>query len=194
MAIWLKLSRQSGSILDGKLAQFNLTQHIRLARKKADELPAERIRTIKSREADGDPAYGTPRVTAELNEGVKSWQRVNRKRVTRVMHENLLAGVRLRRRVRTAVPERSDHEVSDLVKRDFIADVLNQKYVGDITYLPLSDGSNLYLATVIGFASRKLAGWAVSNHMRVELIEDALKDAALTRGTLDVRRSPCHTP
>ena len=37
----------------------------------------------------------------------------------------------------------------DLLKRDFTAPAANQRYVGDITYLPLSDGENLYLATVI---------------------------------------------
>lgn len=155
-----------------------------MARQEADALLAERIRMIQSREAGGDPAYGAPRVTAELNEGVNSWQRVNRKRVARVMREHQLAGVRLRRRVRTTVPERSDQKVSDLVKRDFTANEPNRKYVGDITYLPLAEGSNLYLATVIDCASRKIAGWAVAGHMRVELIEDALKDAARTRGTL----------
>lgn len=55
---------------------------------------------------------------------------------------------------------------------------------GDITYLPLSDGSNLYLATVISCCSRKLAGWAVADHMRTELFTDALKAALADRGSL----------
>ena len=44
----------------------------------------------------------------------------------------------------------------------------NQRYVGDITYLPLADGSNLYLATVIDCFSRRLAGWAIAEHMRTD--------------------------
>ena len=60
----------------------------------------------------------------------------------------------------------------------------NRKYVGDITYLPLADGSNLYLATVIDCCSRKLAGWAVADHMRTELVTDALKAALAERGSL----------
>jgi transposase InsO family protein len=51
--------------------------------------------------------------------------------------------------------------VPDLLRRDFIAPVPNQVYVGDITYLPLADGSNLYLATVIDCFSRRLVGWSV---------------------------------
>jgi transposase InsO family protein len=46
--------------------------------------------------------------------------------------------------------------VPDLLRRDFTAAALNQRYVGDITYLPLADGSNLYPATVIGCFSRRL--------------------------------------
>ena len=55
---------------------------------------------------------------------------------------------------------------------------------GTPTYLPLADGSNLYLATVIDCCSRKLAGWALADHMRTSLVEDALKAALGERGTL----------
>ena len=60
----------------------------------------------------------------------------------------------------------------------------NRRYVGDITYLPIADGSNLYLATCIDLGSRKLAGWQVADHMRTELVEDALRAAARDRGSL----------
>lgn len=56
--------------------------------------------------------------------------------------------------------------------------------MGDITYLPLACGKNLYLATVIDCYSRKLAGWAVADHMRTDLIEAALLNAKGTRGSL----------
>jgi transposase InsO family protein len=56
-----------------------------------------------------------------------------------------------------------------------------RKCVGDITYLPLADGTNLYLATVIDCYSRRLVGWAVADHMRTSLVTDALT-AAATRG------------
>jgi transposase InsO family protein len=57
-------------------------------------------------------------------------------------------------------------------------------YVGDITYLPLATGSNLYLATVIDCCSRRVTGWAIADHMRTELVEDALHAAAALRGSL----------
>ena len=56
---------------------------------------------------EADKAYGAPRVTAELNDGAPPSERVNHKRVARVMAERGIAGIRLRRRVRTTVPEPS---------------------------------------------------------------------------------------
>jgi transposase InsO family protein len=152
----------------------------RAERAAADEELAERIRVVH----EADKAYGAPRVTAELNDGAPTEERVNHKRVARVMAEHGIAGIRLRRRVRTTVPEPSDAKAPDLLKRDFTASVPNIKYVGDITYLPIADGTNLYLATVIDCCSRKLAGWAIADHMRTELVEDALKAALGIRGSL----------
>ena len=93
-----------------------------------------------------------------------------------------IAGVHLRKRVRTTVPEPSHQKVPDLLKRDFTADAPNERYVGDITYLPVGDGEFLYLATVIDLRSRRLAGWSIAGHMRTELVTDALEAAAATRG------------
>jgi transposase InsO family protein len=152
----------------------------RAERAQADRLLAEQIRAIHTQ----DKAYGAPRVTAELNDGAAASDRVNHKRIARVMRQHGLAGLRLRRRVRTTIPEPSAHKVPDLLKRDFTAPAPNTKYVGDITYLPLADGSNLYLATVIDCCSRRLAGWALADHMRTDLISSALLDALATRGSL----------
>ena len=156
----------------------------RAERAAADEQLAARIRVVQDPAQGGDKAYGAPRVTAELNDGAELSERVNHKRVARVMATHGLAGIRLRRKVRTTIPEPSDQKVPDLLKRDFTAEQINTKYVGDITYLPLADGSNLYLATVIDCCSRKLAGWAIADHMRTSLVEDALKAALADRGSL----------
>lgn len=156
----------------------------RAERAGADEALADRIRVVQDPAAGGDRAYGAPRVTAELNDGAAPAERVNHKRVARVMAEHGLAGIRLRRRVRTTIPEPADQKVPDLVGRDFTAATINTKYVGDITYLPLADGRNLYLATVIDCCSRKLAGWALADHMRTDLVTDALKAALADRGSL----------
>ena len=152
----------------------------RAARAAADAQLAERIRTIH----EEDRTQGAPRITAELNDGAPPDRRVNHKRVARVMREHAIAGLRLRRRVRTTIPEPADQKVPDLLSRDFTAPAPNQRYVGDITYLPLADGSNLYLATVIDCYSRRLAGWAIAEHMRTDLVTDALNAAHGTRGSL----------
>jgi transposase InsO family protein len=84
--------------------------------------------------------------------------------------------------VRTTIPELTDHKVPALLKRDFTAAALNRRYVGDSTYFPLADGQNLYLATILDCYSRRLVGWAIADHLRTELVEDALTAAAATRG------------
>ena len=151
------------------------------ARAAADEALAERIRRVH----DEDNTYGAPRITAELNDGVPDDDRVNHKRVARVMRGAGIAGYRRKRRVKTTVADPANQKVPDLLGRDFTAAQVNTRYVGDITYLPLGTGSNLYLATVIDCCSRRVAGWAMAEHMRTELVEDALKAAAALRGSLD---------
>jgi transposase InsO family protein len=131
-----------------------------------------------------DNTQGAPRITAELNDSAPAGERVNHKRVARVMRLEGIRGYVKKRRVRTTIPEPSGQKYPDLLKRDFAAERPNERYVGDITYLPLADGTNLYLATVIDCYSRRLVGWAITDHMRTELVENALKDAAATRGGL----------
>ena len=152
----------------------------RAARQAADQALAERIRAVHNE----DNTYGAPRITAELNDGVPEAQRVNHKRVARVMRTNGIAGYRRRRRATTTTPDPANQKVPDLLKRDFTATQINTRYVGDITYLPLATGGNLYLATVIDCCSRRVAGWAIAEHMRTDLVTDALNAAAGLRGSL----------
>ena len=156
----------------------------REARAADDAALAERIRAVHAE----DNTQGAPRITAELNaqlgDSAAAGERVNHKRVARVMRLEGIRGYVKKRRVRTTIPEPSGQKYPDLLQRDFTAERPNRRYVGDITYLPLADGSNLYLATVIDCYSRRLVGWAIADHMRTELVEDALKAAAATRGTL----------
>jgi transposase InsO family protein len=152
----------------------------RARRAAADAELTERIRKVH----DDDNTCGAPRITAELNDGVPARERVNHKRVARVMREQGIAGYRRRRKVVTTIPEPADQKHPDLIKRDFTAPAPNLRYVGDITYLPLADGSNLYLATVIDCYSRRLVGWSIADHMRTDLVTDALKAAHAARGSL----------
>ncbi|MFH8379106.1 IS3 family transposase [Streptomyces cyaneofuscatus] len=150
----------------------------RAARQAADAGLAAQIRAVH-RESDG--TYGVPRITAELRE---DGERVNHKRVARVMRSINLAGLRLRRKHRTTTPDPAAAKAPDLIGRDFTAAEPNTKYVGDITYLPIDGGKFCYLATVIDLASRRLAGWAIADHMRADLVTDALAAAIRTRGSL----------
>ncbi len=148
----------------------------RLARRQADAQLAERMRRIH---AEHDGTYGSPRMTAELR---AAGMKVNHKRVERVMREHGIAGLRLRKKIRTTIPEPDAAPVPDLIQRDFTAAQPNTRYVGDITYLPVGGGRFLYLATVVDLYSRRLAGWSIAGHMRTELVIDALQAAAHTRG------------
>ena len=152
----------------------------REARAAADAELAEKIRAVHGQ----DTTMGAPRITAELNDGVPDAERVNHKRVARVMRAEQIRGYQRRRKVRTTIPEPANQKVPDLLERDFTAPAPNQRYVGDITYLPIADGTNLYLATVIDCYSRRLVGWAVADHMRTGLVADALWAAVATRGGL----------
>lgn len=151
----------------------------RAARRHQDRVLAEEIRQVHG-ESGG--TYGSPRVTAELHE---KGRRVNEKRVARIMRTFSITGIRLRRRVRTTIPDPAAQPVPDLFQRDFTATEPGLKYMGDITYLPLENGEFLYLATVLDCFSRKVVGWSIADHMRTGLVADALRMAASTRGSLD---------
>ncbi|MFD8291950.1 IS3 family transposase [Streptomyces lavendulae] len=155
------------------------TAAARAARQIVEAGLAARIRKVHQ---DSDGTYGAPRITAELRDEGK---RINHKRVARIMRTIGLEGVRLRRRHRTTLADPATAKAPDLIGRDFTAAAVNTKYVGDITYLPVSGAKPLYLATVIDLASRRLAGWAIADHMRTELVIDALAAAGRTRGSLD---------
>jgi transposase InsO family protein len=151
----------------------------RAARDAADRSLAGQVTAVHTA---FDGTYGAPRITAELRD---TGMRVNRKRVARVMRRFGVQGLRLRRRTRTTIPDPAAVWAPDLIGRDFTAAAANRRYVGDITYIPVGDRGFLYLATVIDLYSRRLAGWAIADHMRTELVLDALNAALRTRGSLD---------
>jgi len=123
---------------------------------------------------DSKGAYGWPRVHRQLRRG---GVHVSRKRVARVMRQRGLIGRCRRRWTKTTI---SDPEVVgvDLLKRAFGPGTveLDLVYVGDITYIWTWEGW-AYLATVVDLASRRVVGWALADHMRAELVCDALRMA-----------------
>jgi transposase InsO family protein len=156
-------------------AFYEWHKHIPSARQLADEELAEQIGRIYD-ESRG--TYGWPRVHQALRrEGVH----VRRERVARIMRRKGLAGRCRRRFTKTTI---SDPEVVavDLIKRVFGPGTveLDRIYVSDITYIWTWEGW-LYLATVMDLASRRVVGWAMADHMRTELVCDALGMAVETR-------------
>jgi len=168
----LKLARSS-------YYYWRSTEAARAARDAADVALLERVKAVH---ATHDGTYGAPRITAELQDKGLA---VNHKRVARVMRRFGVRGLRLRRRVTTTVADPAATKAPDLIGRDFTAPAVNQRYVGDITYVPVGERGFLYLATVIDLHSRRLAGWAIADHMRTDLVIDALNTARRTRGSLD---------
>jgi transposase InsO family protein len=123
--------------------------------------------------------YGAPRVHQELRQKGK---RCARKRVARLMRRLGLAGRCPKRWKKTTIadPEASPTAI-DLIGRNFRPGLgLNRALVGDITYIRTWEGW-LYLATVIDLASRRVVGWAMADHMRAELVCDALAMAIAAR-------------
>lgn len=83
---------------------------------------------------------------------------------------------------RTTVPDtdRRPAGLVDFVDRQFVPDGQDQLWYGDITYLHTLTGW-CYLATVIDGYSRKVVGWALDDHMRDELVCDAMQMAINNR-------------
>jgi len=77
----------------------------------------------------------------------------------------------------------SDHDMAvaqNLLDRDFTAAAVNKKWAADITYISTEQGW-LYLAAVMDLYSRKIIGWAMSEHIDSDLVTSALKIAISQR-------------
>jgi transposase InsO family protein len=121
-------------------------------------------------------SYGAPRVHAELRLGLGV--RCGRKRVARLMRLAGIAGICHRRKRRGQVPAPAPHD--DLVCRRFIADRPNMLWVTDITQHPTREGM-VYCCAVLDVYSRMIVGWSIADHMRAELVVDALQMACWRR-------------
>jgi putative transposase len=147
----------------------------RSARALEDERLTERIREIH-REHRG--VYGSPRVHAELV--LADGERLARKRVERLMRQAGISGLIKRRRGRTTIRVLGVRVCEDLVDRVFAAEAPNRIWVTDITYLRTWQGW-LYLVAVQDLYSRRIVGWSMADHMRSELVVDALQMALAQR-------------
>ena len=120
-------------------------------------------------------SYGAPRVHKELRLG--RGVRCGRKRVARLMQLAHLHGI-YRRHGQRRRPAPPVHD--DLVRRRFVADAPNRLWLTDITEHPTGDGK-VYCAAVLDVFSRRIVGWSIADHLRTELVVDALEMARWRR-------------
>jgi putative transposase len=125
--------------------------------------------------------YGSPRVHEALRRDTSCGKR----RVARLMRAAGLEGRRKKRWRTTTIVDPAAERARDLIQRDFAPRPgTDQRYAGDITYIMTWQGW-AFLATVIDLSSRRVVGWALADHMRTSLVEDALAMAFTTRRPAD---------
>ncbi len=133
----------------------------------------ELYKEIKAVYDSAHETYGSPRVYQELKrQGIAC----SENRVARLMR---LRGLRARqtRTYKTTTRRNKAHPVApNVLKRDFVAERPDKKWVADITYIPTEEGW-LYLSATLDLYSRRVVGWAMSDRMTSDLTLDALKMA-----------------
>jgi putative transposase len=127
--------------------------------------------------AQGRGTYGTRRIKHLLaQEGLQ----VSRRRIGRVLAQ---AGLRCKTRRQFKAPTAAGQAQTvapNQLNREFTVQAPDRVYVGDITYLSTGEGW-LYLAVVLDLCSRAVVGWSMANHMRAELVNQALSMALCQR-------------
>jgi putative transposase len=141
----------------------------------ADQALTDQIRQIHARSRG---TYGAPRVHAELRLGLDMG--VGRKRVARLMRAAGLQGCHRRRGRGLTRRDPQATSAPDLVKRNFTPRAPDRLWVADITQQRTSQGW-LYVAVVLDAFSRRIVGWSMAEHLRTELVLDALDMAIAQR-------------
>jgi transposase InsO family protein len=133
---------------------------------------------IKAIHEENRSVYGSPRVCRALKAEGES---VCENTVARVMKEQEIRAKTKRKFVpRTTDSNHSQPVADNVLDRQFTADLPNQKWAVDITYIPTAEGW-LYLAGVIDLCSRMIVGWSMADHMKTNLVSDALTMAIARR-------------
>jgi transposase InsO family protein len=136
------------------------------------------VEQIREAHEQSGGTYGSPRICAELAEqGIEAC--VNT--VAKLMKEAQIRSIMHRQFVAHTTDSNHDLPVApNVLDREFHADLPNQKWLTDITYIPTDEGF-LYLAGVMDMCSRKIVGWSMADHLRTELCTDALNMALQSR-------------
>lgn len=122
--------------------------------------------------------YGSPRVYQVLR---AQGQKVCENTVAKIMrHEGLQAKAKRKFQPQTTDSSHDKPVAENILDRQFTAEEPNRKWVTDITYIWTLEGW-LYLAAVMDLCSRKIVGWSMADHMRAELVIDALMMAVSGR-------------
>lgn len=119
--------------------------------------------------------YGIDRIHHELT---RQGYRHSPKRVRRLARAAGVECVHPKPYKKTTIqdPGRQPRGLVDLIDRDFVPEAQDQLWYGDITYIPTMTGWS-YMATVLDGYSRKVVGWAVNDHMREDLVLEAMRMA-----------------
>jgi putative transposase len=136
------------------------------------------IEQIREIHAANRGVYGSPRIHAELR--MARGVRISRKRVERLMACAGISGLVTRKHRKTTIRVPGVRVADDLVERRFRPEQPNVMWCADITYLRTWEGW-LYLAAAQDLYSRRIVGWSMTDHMRAELVVDALKMAVARR-------------
>ncbi len=123
------------------------------------------------------PAYGRPRITAELKR--QGWE-VNHKRVGRILREDNLLCIR-KRKFKSTTDSQHGYPVYANLLRNLVPAHPNHVWVADITYIRLAD-EFVYLAVVLDSYSRLVIGWALERTLEAKLASGALRMALDQRG------------
>ncbi len=133
--------------------------------------------TIKAVHERSRGTYGSPRVWAELRHGMGI--RVGRKRVERLMRRAGISGI-TRRKTGYRRNRAKGRIAADLVERRFSPTRADQLWAADITEHP-TRGGKVYVAVVMDAWNREIIGWSIADHLRAEIVCDALDMARWKR-------------
>ncbi len=138
------------------------------------------LKQLKQCFVDSQRTYGVRRLTNDLCD---LGQRVNHKRVARLKQENAIYPKQHKAFVVTTDPGHGQAVADNVLDRQFTVDKPNAVWVSDITYIATKVGW-VYLAVIIDLYSRQVIGWQLAEHMKAELVCQAVEMAQYNRGCL----------
>lgn len=138
-------------------------------KKKQEKELVEKIKEIFERSRK---TYGSRKISKELR---RQGEKVNRKKVQRIMQEEKLVPITVKK-YKATTNSRHNFPVAENLIKDMKIERLNQVWVTDITYINTEEGW-LYLATVEDILSKEIIGYAMSDRINTDLTVAALQEA-----------------